>query len=98
MSDENDDWKEQRKVYEDILASGQPMHGVLVDLPMKVIKEEAGGLLIDTATMALAGFDRLGIVRVQMTEQAVRSLKRAFAEFEKNPDMRILEIRKPAAN
>jgi hypothetical protein len=34
-----------------------------IDLPMIVVKEEAGGLSINTATFGLAGFDRLGILR-----------------------------------
>jgi hypothetical protein len=94
MSDEGFD----RKPYEDLLASGQPIHGVKIDLPMKVIREEGGSLSIDSPTFQLAGFDRLGIVRVHMTALAVDSLKHAFAELEKNPDMRVLEIRQPAAN
>jgi hypothetical protein len=102
MADEPD-WTEQRKKWEAMLASGQPLQHVLVDLPMKVLREgaegpAAGGLAIDTATFGLAGFDRLGIIRVHLTQVAVDSLKRALFELEKNPDMQVLEIRKPAAN
>jgi hypothetical protein len=109
MSDDNSqepdpvDWAEKRKEWESRLASGQPLQHVLVDLPMKVIREgaegpAAGGLAIDTATFGLMGFDRLGVVRLHLTPAAVSTLKVAFAELEKNPDMPSVEIRKSSAN
>ncbi len=80
MSD-NDDWAEKKKEWEERLASGHPMHGVTVDLPMTIFRDGEGGLSIDTATFGLAGFDRLGVVRVHLTSSAVDSLKRALVEL-----------------
>jgi hypothetical protein len=81
-----------------ILASGIPLHIAKIDLPMKIIREEGGALSIDSPTVELLGFDHLGVVRVHITALAVGSLKGAFAELEKNPDMRVLEIPRPTAN
>jgi hypothetical protein len=107
MSDDNsqepDGWAEQKKWWEEALASGAPLQHVLVDLPIKVIREgaegpAAGGLAIDSPTFSVMGFDRLGVVRVHVTLAAVDSLKRALAELERNPDASSVEIRTPVAN
>ena len=98
ISDDNDNWAEKKKEWEERLASGKPVHAVLIDLPMNVFKEEAGGLSIDTATFELAGFDRLGILRVQITPAAVDKLKWVFDNLEKIPDGLVAEKKKPSAN
>jgi hypothetical protein len=96
MSDDN--FAELKEQWEMMLASGQPLHQVKVDLPMTVIREEAGGLAIDTPTFSLAGFDRLGVLRVHLTPLAVDSLKLAFRELEKNPDTPSVKIQMPTSN
>jgi hypothetical protein len=97
-SEDPDDWSEKKKGYEERLASGDPMFGVLIDLPMKVIRDGQGGLFLDSPTFGLMGFDRLGVARAHLTASAVDSLKRALVELEKNPDAQVVEIKKPAAN
>lgn len=89
MPDNNDDWAEKKKEWEDRLASGQPLMQVVIDLPMKVFRSDEGSLMIDTATFGLAGFDRLGNLRVQITAAAEKSLKVVFENLEKIPDGQI---------
>jgi hypothetical protein len=96
MSDDN--FSEIKEQWEIMLSSGQPLHQVKVDLPMTVIREEAGGLAIDTATFSVAGFDRLGVLRVHLTPLAVDRLKWAFRELEKNPDTPSVKIQMPTSN
>jgi hypothetical protein len=94
----NEEYEEFKKKWDSRLASATPMFGIDVDLPMKVFRDQAGGLSIDCPSIALAGFDRIGIVRVHLTDQAVSSLKQAFSDLEKNPDVPCVEIRRPSAN
>jgi hypothetical protein len=58
------DWEEKKKQWEERLASGAPLMQVLLDVPFNVFRGEAGVLSIDTATFGLAGFDRLGTLRI----------------------------------
>lgn len=86
MSDDNIDWEQKKKEWEDRLASGQPMMEVKIDLPMKIFRDGAGALSIDTATFGLLGFDRLGNLRVHITPEAEKNLKWVFENLEKIPD------------
>ena len=97
MSDESD-WEEKRKEWEQRLASGSPLVTFKVDLPMKVFKGKAGELSIDTATFGLAGFDRLGYLRLEITPAAADRLKWVFANLEKIPDGFVAENKKPSSN
>jgi hypothetical protein len=70
----NEDWEETRKRWNDRLASGEPMHSVLLDLPLKATRDETDALMLDSPTFGLAGFDRLGIQRVLLTADAAKAL------------------------
>jgi hypothetical protein len=96
--DESDNWEQKRKEWDERLASGAPMFQVLIDVPFKVFRGEAGVLSIDTATFGLAGFDRLGVVRIHVTPAAENSLKILFDNLEKIPDGLIGGKGSPTAN
>jgi hypothetical protein len=104
MSDDKPDapeetnWEERKKEWDAKLASGQPLMGVSIDNPMKVFKGEEGELVIDTVTFGLAGFDRLGTLRVRITPAAVESLKWVFSNLEKIPDGRAEAVPTRPAN
>jgi hypothetical protein len=97
-ADEQAKRAETIKRWEQRLSSGEPIWTLPVDIPMKVIREPEGGLSIDAPSFGLLGFDRLGIVRVSLSPAALNSLKRALAEFEKNPGTQIVEVKMPPAN
>lgn len=92
----NEDWEESRKKWNDRLASGEPMHSVLLDLPLKVTRDETGALMLDSPTFGLAGFDRLGIQRVLLTPDAAKALTTMLAQFGENSGF--LEATKTAKN
>gem|GEM_PF-3985691 len=84
MADEPDDaW---RKPYEDMLKSGKPLQIVRVDLPMNMALLPTGELQLDTATYELAGFDRLGILRVMIAPEAIEPLRKALNALENTED------------
>jgi hypothetical protein len=98
MSDDDNDWAEKKKEWEAKLESGQPLMAVMIDHPMKVFKGEEGSLVIDTATFGLAGFDRLGTLRVTITPAATDNLKWVFANLETIPEGLVSGNKKPSTN
>src|SRR6266849_970821 len=92
------DWEEKRKEWEERLASGRPMMQVLLDVPFKVFRDEEGVLSIDTATFGLAGFDRLGSLRIGVAPAAEKSLKTLFDNREKIPEVLVGEKNSRAVN
>jgi hypothetical protein len=91
-------FEKMKREWNERMNSGRPMWAVRVELPCKVFKEEAGGLSIDTPTFSLAGFDQLGYVRVQISPEAVKSLKVVFDNLEKIPGGLVEGTTKPSAN
>jgi hypothetical protein len=98
MSDNSDDTAEKMKQWEERLASGAPIMQVVIDTPFKAFRAEAGVLAIDTATFGVAGFDRLGTLRVLVTPSAEKALKTLFENLEKIPHGQIGGKRTQSAN
>ncbi len=65
------------------------------DLPLRLSKDEAGGLVIDCPCMHLMGQTEAGIVRVRLTPFAAHKLKEALDEIENTKDEQTLKVSSP---
>jgi hypothetical protein len=76
MSDEKDPLKNWRE----LIASGNPLQTVTVELPMKFYRMEDGGIVIDTPALALMGINQAAILRIVLPEAALGTLHRWLIE------------------
>lgn len=60
------------------LASKEPLMSHLFDLPMNILVGKEGEILIDCPCLVLDGFDRPGVVRVELTAAATDRLRHAL--------------------
>ncbi len=92
MSDSNDDPTQNEELPQAVkerwnqrLASKEPLMSHVFDLPMNIRVGKEGEILIDCPCLVLDGFDRAGIVRVELTPAATDRLRHALLEFGEIP-------------
>ena len=89
MTDDNEkpspeELEKMQSFWDKKLASGEPMVSYEFHLAMDVFVGTAGDITIDCPCFGLAGFDRLGVVRVRLTPEAASSLRRGLRDLEKS--------------
>jgi hypothetical protein len=95
---EDDEYKKMKEQWETLLRSGTPAVGYEFDLPMTLSREKAGALLLDCPCLRIGNFEPAGIVRIRLTDAAVKSLKAALDFLEKNPGRQGVEMKRQSAN
>lgn len=69
-----DDWEAQKAGWDDRLSSEEPVVSYRFDLPVKLIELPEGEVAIDCPCFQLVGFDRVGTVRVQLSQESAQIL------------------------
>jgi hypothetical protein len=82
-----EEYEEFKAKWDDRLSGEYPMMTHRFDVPVKVSALVGGDLAIDCPCFQLAGFDRLGIVRLQLSPVAARIILRGLQEIEKILDL-----------
>jgi len=95
---DDDEYEKMKEQWEARLRAGIPVTMYEFDLPMTLSTEKEGALLLDCPCVRIGNFEPAGIVRIRLTDAAVKSLRAALAFLEKNPDKQTVEMRRQSAN
>ena len=95
---DDDEYKEMKERWESQLRAGIPAMSYEFDLPMTLSTEKEGVLLLDCPCMRIGNFEPAEIVRIRLTDAAIKSLKVALDFPEKNPGKQVVEMKRQSAN
>ncbi len=95
---EDDEYKEMKEQWESKLRAGIPAVMYEFDLPMTLSTEKEGALLLDCPCMRIGNFEPAAMVRIRLTDAAIKSLKVALNFLEKNPSKQVVAMKKQSAN
>ena len=86
MTDNNDDWSQKSKEWEELLATGMPIFTFLIDEPLEVAVTAAGAMELTFVYGKIGDFETAAMAKAVLSPEVARRLKATFPNVENIPD------------